>query len=240
MNYLRYFRIGIGTVPIILSCPHGGFLKPSAIPTRTRGVQIPDKNTFIISKQIIERLRSTDINIYHILSKIHRSKIDFNRPPMENIAFEQSSIEAQEIHSTYHNYIQKFSEECVANNNKSLFIDIHGFTKPSKEYPDIIFGHIFGQTLDVIEPSSKINNEEYWGYSQLIHELKKVFSIDDGLGLSNFNIAYSGGYITHKFHRKKNVNAIQLEVAKYIREDHELTRTFVDAFVAAIINCLNS
>ncbi len=240
MNYRKYFRIGIGTVPIILSCPHGGFLKPKAIPTRTNGVQISDKNTLIISKQIIEKLKSMDINIYYILSKIHRNKIDFNRSPMGNIAFEQSSIEAREIHSTYHNYIQKFSQECVATNNKSLFIDLHGFTKPSKEYPDIILGHIFGQTLDVIETSLKNDYEEYWGYFQLIHELEKHFSIDDGLELSNFNIAYSGGYITHKFHRRKNVNAIQLEVAKYIRENHELTQIFIDAFVSAIINCLNS
>ena len=245
MNYQKYFEIGTGSVPIILSCPHGGLLKPEIIPNRSNGVTLSDKKTYVISKEIIKKLEIRDVNIYYILSKIHRSKIDFNRPPRGNIAFVESSIDAQKIHILYHSYISKFSQDCISKYNKCLFIDFHGFTKPHNNYPDIILGHLFGQTLDVVQSQqdyTKIDNncENYWGCSQLTNEFCKYYTIDDGLNLTNFNLSYSGGYITHKFYRKKKINAIQIEVAKYIRKNLELTKKFIDVFVTAILNCLKS
>lgn len=100
MNFQKYFELGIGTVPVILSTPHGGFLKPKIIPDKLTGVQIADKNKFLISKGIIQVLKHNfNIDIYYILSKIHRSKIDFNRPPRALSAFNHSSIEAKNISS---------------------------------------------------------------------------------------------------------------------------------------------
>ena len=246
MNYQNYFEIGTGSVPIILSCPHGGLLKPKFIPNRSNGVIKSDKRTFIISKKIIEDLKSKNVEIYNILSKIHRSKIDFNRPPRANFAFDESSIEAQKIHFLYHSYISKFSQDCISKYNKCLFIDFHGFTKPHNNYPDIILGHLFGQTLDIRQIHQENNNQEdnkcesYWGCTQLKSELSRYYTIDDGLNLTDFNLSYSGGYITHKFYRKKKINAIQIEIAKYIRINIELTEKFIDVFVTAILNCLKS
>lgn len=246
MNYQKYFEIGTGSVPVFLSCPHGGLLKPEFIPDRSTGVTKSDTRTFIISKKIIEDLKSKNVDIYYLLSKIHRSKIDFNRPPRGNIAFDDSSIEAQKIHFLYHDYISKFSQECISKYQKCLFIDFHGFSKPHKDYPDIILGHIFGQTLDIVQAQQEHNNqkdnncESYWGCTHLTSELSKYYTIDDGLNLTNFNLSFSGGYITHKFYRKKKINAIQIEIAKYIRINPELTEKFIDVFVTAILNCLKS
>ena len=243
MNYQNYFEIGTGSVPIILSCPHGGLLKPEFIPNRSNGVTLSDQKTYVISKEIIKELKSKNVDIYYLLSKIHRSKIDFNRPPRGNSAFEDSSIEGQKIHYLYHDYISKFSQECISKYNKCLFIDFHGFTKPHKDYPDIILGHLFGQTLDIVQAQQEHKNqkentcESYWGCTQLKSELSKFYTIDDGLNLTNFNLSYSGGYITHKFYRKKRINAIQIEIAKYIRKNLELTKKFIDVFVTAILNC---
>ncbi len=238
MNYLKYFDVGIGSVPIILSCPHGGFLKPKIIPDRANGVIISDKNTFIIAKQIIKKLTFKNVNIYYILNKIHRSKIDFNRPPRGNLAFDQSSLEAQRIYLIYDDYIKKFTQECVSLYNRCLFIDLHGFTKPHNKYPDIIFGNLFGKTLKIDENPKNKDFKIYWGFSKMVRELSKHFTLDDGLGVSDFNLAYSGGYITHQFYRRNYVNAFQLEVAKNIRENLNLTKKFIEVFAFAIINCL--
>lgn len=233
MKYQKYFEIGSGSVPIILSCPHGGFLKPKDLPDKLKGVQIADKNKFLISKRIIQLLKQDHyIEIYYILSKIHRSKIDFNRPPRSFAAFNHNSVKARNIHHSYHDQIKGFYQDCVKKFNKCLFVDLHGFTKPRKEYPDIIFGNLFGNTLKII------NKSKYWGYTEMIKELSKNFTLDDGLGMRNFNLAYSGGYITHQFYKRDLINAFQIEVAKYIREDLNLTKIFVDDFVSAIINCL--
>ncbi|MFX1259687.1 MAG: hypothetical protein ACFFAN_17680 [Promethearchaeota archaeon] len=239
MNLQSYFEIKNGTAPIILSCPHGGFLKPKSIPDKLKGIKIADKNKYLISKRIIKILKENyGVEIYYILSKIHRSKIDFNRPPRTFSAFNHNSIEAKVIHNTYHIYIKRFYQECVKNFNRCLFIDLHGFTKPHIDYPDIIFGNVFGNTLTLVRDSKAKPSKVFWGFSDIINELSKHFTLDDGLGLSDFNLSFSGGYITHQFYKKSKVNAFQLEVAKYIRENINLTKKFIVALILGIMHCL--
>ena len=238
----KYFAIGRGRVPIILSCPHGGFKKPKDIPNKLKGVHIADKNKYLISKQIIRVLKEFhNIEIFYILSKIHRSKIDLNRPPRSFSAFNHNSEKAKQLHHAYHKQIEAFYDYCIKKFNYCLFIDLHGFTKPHKTYPDIIFGHIFGHTLKLFEDLEGNNKRYFWGFSEMIDEiLDKNFTLDDGRGITDFNLAYSGGYITHRFYKKAKVNAYQLEVARYIREDIHLMKEFIDAFVSALLKSLKN
>ena len=238
MNLQKYVEFKRGSVPVILSCPHGGFLKPNFIPDKLRGSRLADKNKYLITKKIIQELKKNNIKPYYILSKIHRSKIDFNRPARAYDACNHDSVVAKEIHSFYHQILENFYEECISLYGKSLVIDLHGFTKPHINYPDIIFGNIFGKTLKVVVNSTSNGSEIFWVFSNMVKELSKQFTLDDGLGITDFNLAYSGGYITHQFFKKENVNAFQLEIAKYIREDVGLTRVFIDNFVHVVVNCL--
>ena len=236
MKISKYFEIGKGTVPILLSCPHGGYKELKRIPNNALGAQTPDRNTYFIAKQILWELSNRDIHLYYILNKIHRSKVDVNRPPRSKLAFNQSSIEAKNIHQLFHDQLLNFSQECVLNYNKALVIDLHGFTKPYPEYPDIIFGNIFGKTLKILQNPQVENCDKYWGCSQLYNEIAKSFTLDDGLALSDINIAYSGGYITHRFYNIPKVNAIQLELAKFIRMDQGFTKKFISSIVNGIVN----
>lgn len=238
MKLRRYIELKRGTAPVILSCPHGGFLKPDFIPNKLVGSQLADKNKYLITKRILQELKKNNIKPYYILSKIHRSKVDFNRPARAHDAFNQNSPEAKEIHKFYHRTLEEFYKDCISIYNKCLIIDLHGFSKPQSDYPDIIFGNIFGKTLKIANYSENQDFKEYWGFSDMIRELSKHFSLDDGLGITNFNLAYSGGYITHQFYRKEKSNAFQLEVAKYIRENVKLTNIFIKTFVSVITNCL--
>jgi len=238
MDLSRYFEVEKGNTPVILSCPHGGYKKPKRILNKTTGVKIPDKNTFFIAKLIIKQLKVKNIDIYSILSKIHRSKIDLNRPSHSKSAFNHFSTEAQNIYRAYQDQLNNFAQECVLKHNRALIIDFHGFTKPYKEYPDVIFGHIFGKTLDLLENSKEQDCNRYWGCAQLQDEISKFFVLDDGLAQTNFNLSYSGGYITHQFYNRSNVSAIQIEVAKYIRLDFDRTKTLVNAIDNAIIKSI--
>ena len=239
MKLSKYFEIGKGTIPVILSCPHGGYKKPQKIPNKAFGVQTPDRNTYFIAKQILWELKSRGIYIYYILNKVHRSKIDLNRPPRSSLAFDKSSIEARNIHQFFNDQLLNFSQECIQKYDKALVIDFHGFTKPYTEYPDIIFGNIFGKTLKILENPQVENCDKYWGCSQLYNEIAQSFTLDDGLALSDINIAYSGGYITHQFYNVPKVNAIQLEVAKFIRMEQKSTRKFIASIVNGISNMIN-
>jgi len=238
VNFRKYFEIGNGSVPIVLSCAHGGYKKPKIIPNKQKGIVIPDRNTYFVAKAIIQRLKAKNIKIYYVLSKIHRSKIDFNRPPRAVVAFNHSSKLANNIHDAYHDKLKKFTQKCVSLYNRCLFIDFHGFTKPNNEYPDIIFGNLFGNALQINNNFKEKNSNDYWGLNHLSREFSKYFTLDTGLGFTDFNLAYSGGYIIHHFYRRNKINATQLEVAKYIRLNNELSKRFINAFVSAIINCL--
>jgi len=130
MDLSRYFEVENGNTPVILSCPHGGYKKPKMIPNKTAGEKIADKNTFFIAKLIINLLKVKNIDIYYILSKIHRSKIDLNRPSHSKSAFNHSSTEAQNIFRAYHDQLNNYAQESVSKHNRALIIDFHGFTKP--------------------------------------------------------------------------------------------------------------
>ena len=239
MEFSRYFEFAKGNTPVILSCPHGGYKKPNRIPDKTVGPRIADKNTYFIAKLIISSLKAKNINIFHILNKIHRSKVDLNRPSQSESSFNRNSIEAQTIFHFYHELLNEFAQGCIMDYGRVLILDFHGFSKPFKEYPDVIFGHIFGKTLDLLEDSKEQDCNKYWGCSQLQSEISKYFKMDDGLALTEHNLSYSGGYIAQQFFKKKKINAIQIEVAKCIRLDFQLTETLVKAITNAVVN-LNS
>ena len=239
MEFRKYFEFAEGTRPVILSCPHGGYKKPKRIQDKVMGPKIADRNTYFIAKLIINLLKKKGIHIYYILNKIHRSKIDLNRPPHSSLAFNQDSTEAYGIFHAFQDQLIKFSQDCITHFDKALVIDFHGFTRPYKDYPDIIFGHIFGQTLDIVQDNSSKACEKFWGCHQLEEEISKHFSIDNGFAESEHSLAYSGGYITHQFYNVKQVNTIQIEVAKYIRTDSSLTIRLVKAITDAIIKSIN-
>ena len=234
----KYFELSHGNVPIVLSCAHGGYKKPRRIPDKLKGTLIADKNTYFLSKMIINGLLSADIRIYYILNKVHRSKVDLNRPPLSITALNQNSIEALNIHNAYHDQLERFIQDCRTTYQRCLLLDIHGFTKPNPEYPDIILGHVFGKTLPETQDINSNDCNRFWGCAQLQDEICKHFTFDDGLGISNFNLSYSGGYITQRFYKKDKINAIQVEIAKYIRVDKNLTRKVVDALISAILSTL--
>lgn len=177
------------------------------------------------------------MDIYYVLSKMHRSKVDLNRPPKTKVAYDLSSPLAGEFFSAFHEHLDKSVEECIKKFGKCVFIDLHGFTKPHKAYPDIIFGIVFGKTLKVKLSSTSQSNERFWGFEGIKAELSKHFTLDDGLGFNKYNLSYSGGYITSKYHDKDKINALQIEVAKYIRLNDSLCKQFVNSLVIGMIKC---
>ncbi|TFG07322.1 MAG: hypothetical protein EU539_05315, partial [Promethearchaeota archaeon] len=126
-RYRKYIEIGKGSVPIIISCPHGGFLKPTKIPNKLIGSNKADKNKYQIAKKIIKILKDKKINVYYILGRIHRSKVDFNRPSRSDSALNQSSRKAKKLHEYYHKKLDKLYKKCISKFGKCVVIDLHGF-----------------------------------------------------------------------------------------------------------------
>ncbi|MBL0023956.1 MAG: hypothetical protein IPO98_02575 [Saprospiraceae bacterium] len=79
-NYIEY---SVGTLPLVISVPHGGNLSPDDIPTRTCNspTTVTDANTVELGRLIDTAFMNlTGCHPHMIYCHLRRTKIDCNRP----------------------------------------------------------------------------------------------------------------------------------------------------------------
>ena len=113
-----------GTLPVILTVPHGGSLKPENILARRYGVTAMDANTAELSELIIAELQRLYGGKPHaIFCRLHRSKVDCNREIKEAAQGEPS---AEAAWHRFHDGAQKACETVMKQHGSGLLLDIHG------------------------------------------------------------------------------------------------------------------
>src|SRR3954454_139854 len=71
-----------GTLPLLLSAPHGGIEQPEGVPERTTGLRRLDGRTRLLAEQLVPRLELLlGGSPYVVLARFHRRYLDANRPP---------------------------------------------------------------------------------------------------------------------------------------------------------------
>ena len=109
----KYFEFYQGNLPLIISVPHGGYLKINEIPERKSGIRGIDRNTIEIAQELIEQIKER-YNLLKVRPKIpcfvfslvSRSNIDLNRE--KATAFVNSSKLADGIYQFYHSKLKEF------------------------------------------------------------------------------------------------------------------------------------
>jgi len=215
---IEYYR---GSIPLIISVPHGGTTICDNIPQRTNGIHGIDKDTIKVACELIEMIK--DVFKFktpsYIISKIHRAKIDFNRNSSE--AFDQESELAKKIYHFYHNKIEEIILYNLETFNRSMLIDIHGFEKDKrpKGFRDVEL--ILGtNNLESLYPNSIPKRD--WGKNlrgKIVKEFNKLnIAIAPGHHLRR-EFVLTGGYITTKYGAShiKNSQTIQIEFSDKIR-----------------------
>lgn len=235
-NLYQYIQYKQGTIPLILSVPHGGELKCEEIPTRTNGIRGIDKNTIFLAQDLIYHIQ----NIYsrrmvnketpsYIFCNITRSNIDLNRP-LEN-AFNQNSILAKKIYFTYHNCLKNYIAHNIDIFNKSLLLDIHGFeTKsrpPGYRDVDVVLG-----TDNLKSLFEKPIKKRDWG-DNIRGEIIKKF-IELGISIApghprRREYVLSGGYITKIYGASqiKHSKTIQMEFSDRVRNHNRNLKNLI-------------
>jgi len=227
-DYIEYNR---GSIPLIISVPHGGTTKCDHIPRRTNGIHGIDKDTIKLARELIEKIK----NIFkfkspsYIISKIHRVKIDFNRNSSE--AFNQESELAKKIYHFYHNKIKELILYNLETFNSSLLIDIHGFEKDKrpKGFRDVEL--ILGtKNLKSLYPNSIPKRD--WGKNLRGKIVKKYNNLNIAIAPGHHlrrEFVLTGGYITTKYGAShfKNSQTIQIEFSDKIRLYDENLRDIV-------------
>ncbi|WP_299668054.1 T9SS type A sorting domain-containing protein [uncultured Polaribacter sp.] len=122
-KYIEYIP---GTMPIIISAPHGGRLTPNngEIPDRTCGTNAMDDNTDVLIKEIQKKcFDQFGVYPYIIINNLHRKKLDPNRN--ESVAT-CGNATAKVYYDAFHNFIDAASADINSKFGKGLYIDLHG------------------------------------------------------------------------------------------------------------------
>ena len=123
----KYIEYQVGSLPIVISVPHGGYSNPTSIPNRIcyDPVTVTDANTIETAEKISDALFSaTGCYPHIIICNLDRSKLDCNRTLTEGACGDSKAITAW---TEYHNFITKALDAANSQyNNKILFVDLHG------------------------------------------------------------------------------------------------------------------
>ncbi|MBD3196980.1 MAG: hypothetical protein GF317_18145 [Candidatus Lokiarchaeota archaeon] len=242
----KYISYQAGNVPLILSIPHGGTIKPKEILDRERGITGIDKGTIKIGTLLAEYLSKystshleSQITPYYVIAKIARKKIDFNRKLKE--ACNHSSEIAKEIYKFYHQKLRTFIDKSLKTHKRSLLIDIHGFEKYKRpkgyRIVDVVLGTNNLKSISPHQIPKKHRNKNIRG--NLINELLKLDLSIAPAHSRRREYVLKGGYITSTYGASniENSQSIQIEFSETIRiHNSELRHKVIKAIGKCIID----
>ena len=240
-DFIEYQK---GKLPIILSSPHGGYLKPPSVRNRCFGNFNRDVYTQEISRQFQQHLKSiTGFYPYLIINLLSRRKLDANR----SLKAGTSNKLSKKSWKQYHEFVFDAKKDAIKNYGFCFFVDVHGFPSPTKKF---FIGYCL-TAKNLKKPDEILNKEKYINKSSI----KNIYNLNDFVfsnlvrGKNSFgNIFerndssnkykiipspknknpngtfYGGGYNT-KIHCVKNnkcTAGFQLEMSKAIRVDKNI------------------
>lgn len=250
-NYVEYIE---GTLPIILSAPHGGVLRPKEVQTRTSGVFDMDTNSAELTHAIInEFFIQTNQYPHAIIMNLCRTKVDANRTLAEATSSCTHSIDS---YHRFHHFIQTARIKVEKQFQKGLYVDIHG---QSHEHGHIEFGYLLHNNILKNSDEELINYQDFSSIKTLskfskhsfVEQLKGDFSLSQlmhnkgykSIPSQDMPYAKCGNYFEGAFNTQhyssqngSGVSAIQAEFPfKGCRDTKENRKKTAKAFVTSLI-----
>lgn len=236
-----------GTLPILLTAPHGGRkaipgIDPRHLDGSARGADGrtwggvrggADPNTDVLARQIAAEIKKlTGKEPYLVVAKFERKYVDVNRPP--ELALDNPR--ARPYYDHYHQTIRRFVDEIRARYAAGLLIDVHGQSKD----PDVIMrGTINGRAVEQLLRRAGV--EGVTGPDGLFGQIAahgfRIFPGNDvpPRGRSE-DAGFNGGYTLALYgsHNRAGIDAIQLEIGASYRRKAVLEKTAKDTAEAIV------
>lgn len=263
-NYVGY---QVGTLPIVISVPHGGYLNPNSIPDRTcnNPVYATDAFTIELAEKISNSLfQLTGCYPHIIYNHLKRSKLDCNRNLSDGAC---GNSEAKIAWNEFHNFLD--TAQLIANknfNDNTIYVDLHGHGNSIQR---IELGYLlYDDELELAD--SILNTSKYINYStvknlvynnaaNLSHSqlLRGDLALGTLLGNKGYPSVpsrqipfpgtktnyYSGGYniAEHTCYASGNtVNGVQMECNYSGIRDSESNRIkFADSLAKVLLDFIN-
>lgn len=222
-----------GTLPLVISAPHGGLEDvPGATPRTNRPVNPPpgtpkwvtgaDVNTRILARKIAAELqRRLGGTPYFVFARFHRKYVDANRAPEHSY----ESPAAKFHYDAYQHALAEFCREVQKRHGTGLMIDVHGQASFDDE---ILVGTVGGKTVKLLVERRGV--EALVGREGIIGYLIAAgLKPKPELNSANLNVAagLNGGFNvqTYGSHQPGGIDAVQFEYGSNYRTKENLDDT---------------
>jgi len=125
-GFNQYTEYRPGTLPIVISAPHGGSVTPLFLPDRTcnNATTVTDVNTRELALQIDSSFfAQTGCHINLVLCNLKRTKLDCNREIVEAAC---GNAYAERAWNEYHRFIDSALQLSRDRYGQAFYIDLHG------------------------------------------------------------------------------------------------------------------
>lgn len=220
-----------GTLPIIVSAPHGGKTAIPGVPARLGvGVEkfatVRDGNTDLLAEKFTAALEEQlGGKVWVVIARFDRKYLDANRPPAG--AYESEA--AGPYYDAYHRPLAAACKAVKEKHGAGLLLDIHG----QGVFPnEICRGTQNGKTVTLLKqrhgwPAVAGRNSVLGWMARAGY---KVMPACDAGQDAKEDPRFNGGYMVGHYgsHTGYAVDAIQLEFGSYLREKDTYARTAAD------------
>jgi hypothetical protein len=249
-----------GNLPIVISVPHGGYLRPPSIPDRVLGTAgHQDTYTQELVREIIDVFRSQTGKVPHVvINRLHRNKLDANRELFD--AAQDDSL-ATGAWNDFHSFIDSAEQRVEREFGSGLYIDLHGHRHT---WQAIELGYLLvsnqlklgdaGLDSSVQPATTSLGLRVRENAVSLSRQVRGPHSFGAALEQEGFEVVpgpshpdpgtepyFSGGYNLeqHSAFSGKKIWGIQVELPTGIREDPRRRRTFAAVFVKCALGFLS-
>lgn len=152
-----------GSLPIIISAPHGGYLEPEVIPNRTcfDAVYATDAYTQELIRDIQNSIYAEFGCYAHVvINLLDRKKLDANRNLAEGACGNDS---AKQAWNDFNDFIDIAESTVMEQYGKGLYIDLHGHGNPKQR---LEIGYLlYDEELQLSD--AELNTDTYINYSSI-------------------------------------------------------------------------
>jgi N-formylglutamate amidohydrolase len=210
-----------GTLPIIVSAPHGGRKKVPEVPERlgvgvTNFATVFDSNTAELTEKFVAELQKhLDGKPWVVIARFERKYLDVNRPRDQSYESEK----AKPYYDAYHEPLEAACKAVKEKFGRGILLDIHG----QGEFPGAICrGTQNGKTVTLLK--ERYGSPSLVGKKSILGLLQqsgyKIIPSCDADLKTKEEPKFSGGYIVGNYGSQTGyaIDAIQLEFGSYLRE----------------------
>jgi N-formylglutamate amidohydrolase len=224
-----------GTIPAILTCPHGGDKQPPGVPNPRTGVGLPsdcpfEPNTDRFTRTITRGVAQALFDVfgeapYDVIANFDRAFIDANRRDSDNCAFEDQ--DAQPFYDEHHNTIRNFVDEIRAENGGlGLLFDIHVTIQIDDDPAQVYLGTRNRDAISNLLSRDSLAMSRRRSLPGLLREADYAVS-------AKFPETLQGGFTlkTYGSSNADGVDAIQIEIESNLRTDDSKRDVFLKTWL---------